>query len=350
MNDSNLELFLNSMGKFMDNEITPYRDAFDLYPMKPFPFNLYEKISTTGIFDGDETDEEFSSMKSMARMLLKVSESDAGIGAFMAYFMLGEITRKQYCPEMKSGTTALCLFEENELELDTGSIEFSHTLTDGLLNGVKKSVMLAPLASLFCVFAKSGEDDVIAWIYKDDKNIKVMESSGLLGIRAVPCADVSFDGAKPASVTKIKSSDSVYLFSILSLLLSSCACGTALRAIEKAFAYAKDRYQGGKFIIEYDAIKLMYSKNMAGLKSARAAILQAAENVKKEDKRSLSQCFSAKINASEACVNAALDAIQMHGGYGYMRDYGIEKRFRDAAALSSLPLDCSRTALLCGHE
>ncbi len=350
MSDSNLKLFLNSLRKFMDNEIAPFSDAIDLYPMKPLPFNLHEKISTTGIFDGDETDEEFSSVKSMVRMLLKVSESDAGIGAFIAYCMTGEIVRKQYCPEIKSGLTALCLFEENELELNSGSIEFSHKLTDGLLHGVKKSVMLAPLATLFCVFAKNGDESVIVWIRKDDKNIKVTENNGLLGIRAVPCADISFDGAKPESVKNIKTADSVYLFSILSLFLSSCACGTSLKAIEKAFAYARDRYQGGKFIIEYDAIKLMYSKNKAGIQSARAAILQAAENVKKEDKHSLSQCFSAKISASEACVNATLDAIQMHGGYGYMRDYGIEKRFRDVTALSLLPLDCSRTALLCGLE
>lgn len=350
MSDSNLELFLNSLGKFMDNEIAPFSDAIDLYPAKPLPFNLYEKISATGIFDADETDEEFSSMKSMVRMLLKVSESDAGIGAFMAYFMLGEIVRKQYCMEMKSGITAVCLFEEDELELDTGSIEFSHKLSNGLLHGVKKSVMLAPLASNFCVFTKDGEESVIAWVHKNDENIKITEDIGLLGIRAVPCADVAFDGALPESVTKIKTADSVYLFSLLSLFLSSCACGTSLKAVEKAFAYAKDRYQGGKFIIEYDAIKLMVFKNKAGIQSARAAIIGAAENMKKEDKRSLSQCFSAKINASEACVQATLDAIQMHGGYGYMRDYGVEKRFRDAIALSHLPLDSNRTAMLCGVE
>lgn len=350
MSDSNLELFLNSLGKFMDNEIAPYSDAIDLYPAKPLPFNLREKISATGIFDSDEADEEFSSVKSMARMLLKVSESDAGIGAFMAYCFAGEIMRKQYCPEIKSGLTALCLFEEDELELNSGRIEFSHKLKDGLLYGTKKSVMLAPLAPLFCVFAKNGEENVIAWVRSNDKNIKMSEDIGLLGIRAVPCADVSFNGALPESVTKIKTADSIYLFSLLSIFLSSCACGTASKAVEKAFAYAKDRYQGGKFIIEYDAIKLMYFKNKAGIQSARAAIIRAGENMRKENKHSLSRCFSAKISASEACVQAVLDAIQMHGGYGYMRDYGVEKRFRDVTSLSLLPLDCSRTALLCGVE
>lgn len=120
--------------------------------------------------------------------------------------------------------------------------------------------------------------------------------------------------------------------------------------MEKAKVYAQGRYQGGKYISEYDTIKLMYSKNKARLKSAISAIIHAGENMRKEDKHSLSHCFNAKISASEACLNATLDAIQMHGGYGYMRDYGIEKRFRDAVALSHLPLDCSRTALLCEVE
>lgn len=60
----------------------------------------------------------------------------------------------------------------------------------------------------------------------------------------------------------------------------------------------------------------------------------------------MAACFRAKAAASAAAVNAGLDAIQVLGGYGYMRDYGVEKRFRDAATLSVLPLDGTRLLLI----
>lgn len=347
MSDSTLDVFIGSLSKFMVAEIEPHLDVIDLHPLKPLPFDLHEKISTTGIFDLAEADEEFSSVESLVTILAKISASSAGIGAFVAYSLTGRMTKKLYAPDLESTMTGLAIFEENEIEFDRERIGLSLALRGGLVSGLKKSVMLAPRADLFAVLVGDGDGTSIAWIRKDDRHVKVGEEVGLLGIRDVPCADVSFHAAKPESITKLGKVDVHYTLALLSLLTASCACGTSTEALERAFAYACDRYQGGRQINEHDAIKLMYAKNSAALEAATAGIARAARAIRPGDPQRLAECLYAKIAAGDAAVNATLDAIQMHGGYGYMRDYGVEKRFRDATALSMLPLDGARTALVC---
>jgi alkylation response protein AidB-like acyl-CoA dehydrogenase len=181
----------------------------------------------------------------------------------------------------------------------------------------------------------------------DDATVSV-EEAGLLGARALKVADVSFTNASPAAVAPVDRDSVLWLFSLLSLLLGACACSSAAKSLDIAREYSRERYQGGGMIEEYDAVKLMIEGNRAALAAAAAAIMDTASSWTGSMKGA-APCFRAKAAASAASVNAGLDAIQVHGGYGYMRDYGVEKRFRDAATLSVLPLDSTRL-LLIGSE
>jgi alkylation response protein AidB-like acyl-CoA dehydrogenase len=102
-------------------------------------------------------------------------------------------------------------------------------------------------------------------------------------------------------------------------------------------------------ICEHDAVALMYARGMAGVESSLAAVVQAARQCDRPSRRGALAAIRAKILASEVARGALADAVQMLGGYGYMRDYGIEKRFRDAVTLSLLPADNTRLALLCAR-
>jgi alkylation response protein AidB-like acyl-CoA dehydrogenase len=183
-------------------------------------------------------------------------------------------------------------------------------------------------------------------LVEHDPSTVVVEEVGLLGARALRVADVAFVNARPVAIEPVNRDSLIFIFSVLSLLTGACACATSAKALDTAREYARERYQGGRMIEDHDAIKLLIETNRAAIQSAWKGVLDSAAGFDQGSTDGIASCFRAKAAASRAAVNAGLDAIQVYGGYGYMRDYGVEKRFRDAAALSVLPLDSTRLLLL----
>ena len=330
------KLIINSIEKFSRKELLPYIYQFDMYPLISYPFDLSEKFFELGIYEIIKR-KDFSVL---IEILMKISEICAGVGAFLGYVIAGEILKTKSEIEL-DGIASIGIFEEEDVEVENGG-RFGMIIENGKIKGTKKSLFLSPLAKIFAVFCEHDGKKAIAWINRDDLEVK--EPIGLIGIRACPCADVVIkNSVKPL---KIIPADELfhYVISLISLFSSACACSTALSAIEKASSYAKERYQGGNLIIEYDVIKQMISQNRGLLETCRDSILKSAEKFS-DDRSSWVDVMNSKIFASEVTVNACLDAIQVFGGYGYMRDYEVEKRFRDAVALSLQPFDTSRASL-----
>jgi len=155
-----------------------------------------------------------------------------------------------------------------------------------------------------------------------------------------------FSNATPFAIRKIKRDEIMYILSMQAFFYATSALATATRALSQAWEYALERYQGGTFISNYDAIRLLYEKNLSRIKTHERALFALAENLTPGSEGVYKEIIQTKIAVNESSVNATMDAIQMLGGYGYMRDYGIEKRFRDAVALSLLPLDSTRLSML----
>jgi len=155
---------------------------------------------------------------------------------------------------------------------------------------------------------------------------------------------VTFERAPVVAEQRIDLADALRLIGQIGLFTAECACATACSALEAARAYAADRWQGGGPIARHDALRLLLAGSTARLDSARSALMRAAQEP--DSPRMPLAWLRARLPAVESAVQAASDAIQAHGGYGYMRDYGVEKRFRDAVSLSLLPLDGTRLGLL----
>jgi hypothetical protein len=330
------KLIIDMAEKFTKKELLPYISQFDMYPLIPHRFDPGEKFFELGINEIVKTED----FRTIVEVVMKISEFCAGFGAFLAYIIAGEIL-KMKCEMEFDGIASIGIFEEEDLEIERGG-RFGMKIEDGKIKGTKKSAFLSPLAKVFAIFCEDNGKKAIAWIKRDE--VEVKESIGLIGIRACPCADILIkNSVKPL---KIVPADELfhYTISLISLFSSACACSTALSAIEKASSYARERYQGGNLIIEYDAIKLMISQNRGLLETCVGSVLKSAEKFS-QDRKSWIDVIDSKILASEITVNACLDAIQVFGGYGYMRDYEVEKRFRDAVALSLQPFDTSRASL-----
>ncbi|MFN3562649.1 MAG: acyl-CoA dehydrogenase family protein, partial [Chloroherpetonaceae bacterium] len=111
--------------------------------------------------------------------------------------------------------------------------------------------------------------------------------------------------------------------------IAAQALGIAAASLERALKYAKERHSFGKMIIEHQAIQMKLADMATELDAARLLTLQAAWMKDRHVKYSR-QAGIAKLFASRLAVKAALEAIQIHGGYGYVQEYEVERYLRDA--------------------
>jgi hypothetical protein len=338
-------IFLDSIGKMAKKDLVSFIPEVDLDPGVLGKVDLFALLDEVGILGLCRGDSDFSDLASMVQAVSRLSEYCAGIGAFASYCLAAERFLALAGMECPARAPALCLFDDEELDLSSRRLSFKALLTEGKLTGRKKSVVLGGYGGPYAVCAREGDDPVLCLIGHDDATVAV-EEIGILGAKALRLADISFSNATPVSVRPLTRDALLGLFSHLSLLLGACACATSAKSLDIAREYARERYQGGSMIEEYDAIKLMIEGNRATLSAASSAILDASSRFDRENGKGAAPCLRAKAAASAASVNAGLDAIQVHGGYGYMRDYGVEKRFRDASTLSVLPLDGTRLLLI----
>ena len=113
--------------------------------------------------------------------------------------------------------------------------------------------------------------------------------------------------------------------------IASQAVGIAQAALDASLKYAVSREQFGRPISDFQAIQWKLADMATQIDAARLLVRQAAA-MKDAGEEFGRQAAQAKLFASELCSRAASDAIQIHGGYGYIRDYGVERLYRDAKA------------------
>ena len=138
--------------------------------------------------------------------------------------------------------------------------------------------------------------------------------------------------------------------------ISAIAAGIARGAVRAARDYASTRYQGGAMIEYLPAIQKLIALSEARMETAHAHLNQVA-SLSLESKGLLPRCAIAKLMVTDLSFHAVTDSLQVFGGYGYMEDYGMEKRLRDAAVLksvsgspNSLELFIFRQERRCPHE
>lgn len=131
-------------------------------------------------------------------------------------------------------------------------------------------------------------------------------------------------------------------------LLGLCAItlGNAKGAWESAKSYALERYQGGQMIDEHDAVRILLGDALSRLESAEAFLYHTADQSQKSA-LSMQIAFAAKLRISIECAQAVTDCLQVLGGYGYMEDYRLEKRLRDALTIKSMSIGPDRLRALC---
>lgn len=179
--------------------------------------------------------------------------------------------------------------------------------------------------------AKTERGGIFARVPLDAAGLVVGDPDDRIGLRACPSATLTLDGV--AVVPFAVHADAAEFEGAVAdaradafVLAGAIACGNARGALRRAMQYARERYQGGSIIIEHTLVQGLLGKQLADLRAAEALVATAL--ARGGDDRLL-----ARVVATRHGESVCLDAMQVFGGYGYMRDYGVEKHLRDAKML-----------------
>lgn len=199
-----------------------------------------------------------------------------------------------------------------------------------VVTGTKTKVLGAGVAACFLVLAKNRKEGSWCWVMVPGETlgVEIRPEAPRLGLRICSMNDVVFhEVAVPSENVVAVFSQREQLFDyhcLVDPVLASVAAGMSVAAQEAAMTYATERYQGGKMICDHDAVRMMLADIEMSVQASKAMARAGAAGL-------LASAF-----AAEAAEQVCLDAVQVLGGYGYMKDYRIERILRDAKTFRAL--------------
>lgn len=266
-----------------------------------------------------------------------------GLGTFPILLYGSDEQKKKYLPDIAKGkkVAAFCITEA-EAGSDAGSIKTT-AKKDGdhyILNGTKQWITNAGEASIYTVIAMTdktkGARGASAFIVeKGTKGLDFGKKEKKLGIRASATREVIFTDCRVPKENLISKEGMGFIVAMKTFDSSrpgvaAQALGIAQGALDLAIEYARKRVQFGQPISCFQAIQHMLADMATQIEAARALVYATARMVDSGAKSVAKESAMAKLFASDVAMKVTVDAVQIFGGYGYMREYPIEKYMRDA--------------------
>jgi alkylation response protein AidB-like acyl-CoA dehydrogenase len=207
-----------------------------------------------------------------------------------------------------------------------------------VLNGQKQFISAAGSADIYLVMVRTGEDGPkgisTLIVTKDTPGLSFGANEKKMGWNAQPTRAVMFDNCR-VPVENLLGNEGMGFKIAMSgldggrLNIGACSIGGAQAALMKAMSYSSERKAFGKAINEFQALQFKLADMATDLEMARTFLYSAAAAYDRADPETTMRCAMAKRTATDIGFRVANDALQVHGGYGYLQDYGIEKLVRD---------------------
>ncbi len=266
-----------------------------------------------------------------------------GLGTFPILLHGNEDQKKRYLPDIAKGKklAAFCITEA-EAGSDAGSIKTT-AKKDGdyyILNGTKQWITNAGEAEIYTVVAitdknKGARGASCFIVDKGTPGLSFGQKEKKLGIRASATREVIFTDCKVHKDNLISKEGMGFIAAMKTFDSSrpgvaAQAVGIAQGALDLAVDYARKRHQFGQPISSFQAIQHMMADMAMQIEAARALVYATARMVDSGNRNVAKESAMAKCFASDVAMKVTTDAVQILGGYGYMRDYPAEKYMRDA--------------------
>jgi alkylation response protein AidB-like acyl-CoA dehydrogenase len=207
-----------------------------------------------------------------------------------------------------------------------------------LLNGQKQFISGAGAGDLYVVMARTGGDGpsgISAFIVPGDTpGLSFGANERKMGWNAQPTRAVTFADARVPAANRLGPEGNGFKIAMAGLdggrlNIAACSLGGAQAAFEKALAYMKERKAFGKRLDEFQALQFRLADMATGLEASRALLWRAAAAFDRKDANATPLSAMAKRFVTDTCFDVANQALQLHGGYGYLAEFGIEKIVRD---------------------
>ncbi len=253
--------------------------------------------------------------------------------------------RAKYLPKLTSMEliASYCLTEPGSGS-DAGAMR-SRAVRDGehyVLNGGKAFISGAGVSDIYVAMVRTGDIETEKGpkgvscfiIEKDTPGLSFGANEKKMGWHSQPTAQVIFEDCRVPVENRIGEEGEGFKFAMMGLdggrlNIAACSLGTAQRAYEQAVDYAKKREQFGQSIAEFQAIQFKLADMATDLEAARLMLYNAAKTLDEGKPEKTRKSAMAKRFVTDSCFNIANEALQIHGGYGYLQDYEVERMVRD---------------------
>ncbi|HCJ10141.1 MAG TPA: acyl-CoA dehydrogenase [Clostridiales bacterium] len=253
-----------------------------------------------------------------------------------------EDQKRRYLPDLASGKKlgAFCLTEP-EAGSDAGGLKSTAVLKGDryILDGQKCFITNGGVADLYLVFAltdrEKGTRGITCFIVeKGTRGLTFGKPEDKMGIKGSATTDVFLDSVEVPVENRLGQEGEGFKIALSALDagrlgIGAQALGIAQAAYEASVAHAKSRVQFGKPIAQLQAIQWMIADMATDIEAARLLLYRAAELYHQPGRHS-AEIAMAKLKCAETAMHHTTKAVQIHGGYGYMREYGVERLMRDA--------------------
>ena len=336
-----------------EEQIKPVAAQFD--ESGEFPWDILKILADAGFF-GLYIDEKYGGAGCGIFELVLVTEqlsracggiavcyAGSALGTFPILLYGSEEQKKRYLPQLASGQkiAAFGLTEANAGS-DAGAIETA-AVRDGdeyILNGTKQWITNGGEADIYTTVAitdraRGSRGSSALILEKGMKGFDFGKKENKMGIRASATRELVFQDCRVPRENLLGREGLGFAVAMKTLDqarpgVGAQALGIAQGALDEAVQYAHSRVQFGKPISSFQAIQHMLADMATQIEAARAVIYAVSRMIDSGAKRFSKESAMSKLLASDVAMKVTTDAVQIFGGYGYMKDYPVEKMMRDA--------------------
>lgn len=336
---------------FAMSEMAPHASKWDAERI--FPTDVLRELAAlgfAGVYVGEEHGGSGLSRLEAALVFEALSAGCTSTAAYltihnMASWMIdsfgNDSQRAKYLPPlMRMDMMASYCLTEPDSGSDAAAMR-SRAVREGdhyVLNGGKAFISGAGQSDLYVVMVRTGDDGAggvsCFLIEKDTPGLSFGANERKMGWNNQPTAQVIFEDCCVPVENLLGNEGEGFKFAMKGLdggrlNIAACSLGTAQRAFDKALAYAGEREQFGSKISDFQAIQFKLADMATDLQAARLMLYDAARALDANDPDRTKRSAMAKRFVTDTGFNVANEALQIHGGYGYLQDYEVERMVRD---------------------
>jgi alkylation response protein AidB-like acyl-CoA dehydrogenase len=351
-------LILDSVDRFLERDVRPYVREFEQKDI--YPAEIVEKLKALGLF-GATIAPEYGGLGLSATTYVKVVERISAVwmsvsGFFNAHLIMAaaverfgtEEQKQHYLPRFASGELrGGVALTEPDCGTDLQAVR-TQARREGdayIVNGAKMWITNSAEGNILAVLVKTDPKaqpphrGISLLLIEKGPGFKVVRKLDKLGYRGIDTAELLFENCRVPCENLIGTEEGRGLQQILSGLelgrinVAARGVGIARACLEEAVAYAQVRKTFGKPICEHQAIQIKLADMATRVEAARLLVESAARAYDTGERCDM-EAGMAKLFATEAAVENSIEAMRIHGAYGYSKEFNIERYYRDAPLLA----------------